>query len=234
MLFFLFLAKISNKSFLDSEVNNLAFKIISIAIFFVLVLLFMPFYINIKIQRENSSDKIEFKILLFKGLIKFGIEIPFIDIIMSGSKPSIEIKEKIEEGSKEKDIAKNKQVITFKKLLEYIEKGFEFKDILHTSTRYLIKKIKIIKVIWRTSVGFENAAITGVLTGGVWSIKGFILSIILNGKKINDIKLNVIPQYDQNIFETYIDCIIKIKLVYIIIAGLNGLEVKLKGGEVDE
>lgn len=210
------------------------FWISLIIILVVLILLFMPFYINIKIQRENSNDKIEFRIFLLKGFVKFGVEIPFVDIILAGNKPAIEVKDKIEKGQKEKDVSENKHIIAFRKIMKYIEKALYVKTTLLVVTRYLIRKIKIIKVVWRSSIGFDNAAITAVLSGGLWSIKGFILSFILNDKEIKDLRLNVTPLYNKNIFETYIDCIIKLKLVYIIIAGLNGLKVKLKGGEVDE
>lgn len=212
----------------------MVFMIILIIVVGILILLLMPIYINIKVQRENNNDNIELKVFLLKGLIKFGIEIPFIDIILAGNKPSVEVKEKIEEGENEKDVSENKHIITLKEILKFIEKGLHVKTTILIITRYLIRKIQIIKVVWRTSIGFENAAITGVLSGGLWSVKGFILSVILNNKEIEDLKLKVIPHFNKNIFETYIDCIIKLRLVYIIIAGLKGLKAKLKGGEVDE
>ncbi len=212
----------------------MVYIIILIICFFIVTLLFMPFYIDIKIQRENNNDKFELKILLFKGLVKFGIDIPFIDLILLGKKPSIKFEEKIEKGNKEKDISKNKHIISFKKIINYVERGLKFRKIALAMTRYLKNKMQIIKIIWKTSIGFENAAITGLISGGLWSIKSCILAYILNDKKVRDVNLNVIPHYNKNVFETYIHCIIKLKLVYIIIAGLNGLKVKLKGGEVDE
>lgn len=206
--------------------------IISIIVFIVLILLLVPIYLNIKIQRENENDNVEFKIFLLKGLIKFGVELPFLDIILAGNQPSIEVKEK--EEANEKDVSENKHILSIKEILKSIEQGLHVKTTILVITRYLVRKIRIIKFVWRTSIGLEDAAITGVLSGGLWSIKGFILSFILNNKEIEDLRLKVIPHFNKNIFETYFDCIIKLRLVYIIIAGLYGLKVKLKGGEVDE
>ncbi|EOD01083.1 hypothetical protein L21TH_0846 [Caldisalinibacter kiritimatiensis] len=96
---------------------------------------------------------------------------------------------------------------------------------------YLLEKIKIKKLIWISKIGINDAASTGIVTGFVWALKSLIVSLISKDKTINNCKIDVQPIYSQNQFETYFNCIIKLKLVYIIIAGFIGLKAKFKGGE---
>jgi len=195
-------------------------------------MIFFPFYISIKLKRKKENDKIQVNFLLFKGLIKFGYEIPFIDIINKKGKTSLEVQNKKEVGEGENDINKKKNIVSVEKLIDIIDEIYENKHIIISIHNYLYKKIEITKLNLETKIGLGDAALTAVSTGIVWSLKSTLISCILNLKKIKNINLEVVPAYNNTTLEIYLDCIIKLKIVYIIIAGINGLRAKLKGGEV--
>ncbi len=207
----------------------MSFIIVSIILIIICILLFAPFYINIIFERKNNDNNFELKILLFKGLVKFGVEIPFVDIIMAGDKLSVKYKNKIEEGDIENDISEDKHIVSFKKILNKVERVIELKQYITPIINYITRKVKITKIYWSSQIGIENAAVTAILTGSLWSLKSFLFEIIYSNVKVRKLKLNVIPKYNcTNLFETYFNCIIRLKLVYIIIAGYNGLKVKKK------
>lgn len=205
-------------------------------IFFIilLIILFIPIYINIDLQRKNNNDKAKFKIFLLNGIVKFDMEIPFLDIITKNNKPAVELRNKFEAGEKESDVSKEKKIISLGKIFDQIKETLRYNQVIIAITKSIIKRIKIIKLVWETKIGFHNAAVTAVLSGGIWSVKNVISSFIVYKKEAKKFHLNVIPCFNENIFETHFDCIIKLKIVYIIIAGLHGLKVKVKGGVNNE
>lgn len=199
------------------EVNRLGYVVMIFIVIIIFIILFIPVYINITLQRKNNNDNIQFEYYILKGLIKREVEIPFIDIISKNGKLSYELEEKVKEG-KQNNISENKHIVSFSRVLGKIQNILEY------------KKIKIKRIEWVTMIGFENAAITAILTGGIWAIKNSIFGLLLSiyGKEVNDYKLNVIPKFNNDVFETYFNCIIRLKVVYIIIAGLKRIKSKNK------
>ena len=95
---------------------------------------------------------------------------------------------------------------------------------------YFLDRCEIVELKWITEFGFEDAAITGITNGLLWSIKNTVLGILLNNRRVNDIYINIVPDFEGKKFEMDFNCIIKNKTVYIIIVGLYVLITK-KGGE---
>jgi len=141
-----------------------------------------------------------------------------------------EIKEKFETGKDETDIKKNKSIITLNKLIEAYKRASKMKEMLGTMLIYLSDKIVIRRLNWDTRIGLDDAALTGISTGILWTFKNLIISFILNHKEIKDLNIDIVPEFNSLVLETDFYCIIKLKMVYIIIAGLNGIKVKIKGG----
>lgn len=204
-----------------------------LAIVFFIILLFFPIYINIRLNRYKDDDEIKINFIFFKGLIKLDFKIPFIDIIKKDKELSLEIKSKFEKGSKERELREKDTITSFKKIIYKYKKYQKFKHIMKTMIKYLIKKTYIKKLVWFSRIGLKDAALTGISTGLLWTFKSLLLSLIISNKTIEDLDLDIVPEYNQSVLEIYFDCIIKVKLVYIIIAGFNGFRAKLKGGEVN-
>lgn len=207
-------------------------RIIAILAIVLTLILFIPFYITIKLNRKNDNDNVCVGIILFK-IIKINYEIPFMDIISSKGKVELELNEKIQEESSKKDIKKDKAFINIDDIIQIYRKVERNKLVYQTISSYILDKVEIKKISWTTKIGTDDAAITAIIFGFFWLVESSVLSILLCNKNINDYHINVFPEFSQSIFEIDVFCIFKLKLVYIIIAGYKGVKVKIKGGGLD-
>ncbi|MTI70221.1 MAG: DUF2953 domain-containing protein [Firmicutes bacterium] len=195
--------------------------ILGIISIILMIILLIPFHISLKLERKKDHDNIQIKFIFVKGYINFKIDIPFIDITEKNNNFFIKIFSKKKNKKKEKIIS----------VENIIEKAYEYKKysyILIKVHNYFTQRIKIKRIIWKTKLGLEDAAITGMLTGTLWSIKSNILFFITNNYKTKEVKLDVTPFFNENVFEIYFNCIIRFKMVYIIVAGLKGLIAKIE------
>ena len=48
----------------------------------------------------------------------------------------------------------------------------------HRIVRHFLKKVNVTQVEWHTIIGTGDAALTGMLTGAVWAVKGSIIGMI--------------------------------------------------------
>lgn len=212
------------------EVTRL--KIILVVFIAILILIiYIPFYAYIRIIKKNDKEHIELGVIAIKGLIKFGFEIPFIDIIKLGNKYSVEFGERLESGEQEKDIVNKTKKLRFDKLIKKFNKTKKMRDVFNAFINYLIKKIQIKKIIWKSNVGLDDAALTGIASGVLWMMKGLVVSLVSNKTNLEEINIDITPYFDESVFETDFHCIIKLKLAHIIIASIKGVKAKLKGGE---
>lgn len=99
--------------------------------------------------------------------------------------------------------------------------------------KYFIDKGDIKKLYLRINIGFKNPSLLGISIGIIWAIINAGFAYFLNSydiDKINDKEIQVIPRFNQDVFEIFFLCIIKVNLVYIITAYIRILK-KRKGGD---
>ncbi|ALX48366.1 DUF2953 domain-containing protein [Lentibacillus amyloliquefaciens] len=82
----------------------------------------------------------------------------------------------------------------------------------HDMTTIILERLRFERFSWVTEVGAGKAPITGVLTGGIWSVKGMITGL-LSSKSHFDHKplLEVIPLFNQKQIDSKVDCMITIR-----------------------
>jgi len=95
---------------------------------------------------------------------------------------------------------------------------------------YIWEKIVIEKFKWETDIGLQEPYYLSILYGFLWAIKSFIISYIMSKKEIDDMAINITPIYNTNKIATRFNCIIKIRMVYIINIWIRILK-SYKGGE---
>lgn len=93
---------------------------------------------------------------------------------------------------------------------------------------YLYNKIYIKELTWITKIGLIDSALTAICIGLLWSLKSFLTFNLLKNKKIEKLHLDILPYYNQQLFDVYLSCIFKINFVYIIIASIKLLRYKRK------
>ncbi len=174
-----------------------------ILILIVTITLIIPFYIEIVFENNKLKYNLYISIMLNTKLKGLQINIPINKNISQTNNESTKI--------------------------ENMKKLYNNRFILYSLIKYLLKKVKIKKLIWITKIGLGDAALTGIISGWLWWIKSSVVTLIINKNK-KDIIIDINPDFNKINIETHFNCIIKLKLVYIIIAGINGIRTKLKGG----
>jgi len=110
-----------------------------------------------------------------------------------------------------------------------LDKFSNYKEIFD----YIIDKSNIEKLSWKTKIGYEDPFILSIAYGSIWWIIGIISSFILPKLNMEKINIEVIPNYNVNLFNTRFNCIIKIRMVYIINVWIKLLKL-YKGGEKND
>lgn len=185
--------------------------------------------INYFHAQDNDSLKIEFKALF--GLIKYKLDIPMIKI--DDDSASIVAKGKIESGENEQTMKKGEQKFTPEDLLK------SFKDYkllllhvvsLHKIIRRFLKKVKITQLEWNTLLGTGDAALTGMLTGAAWTVKGGIIGIISSYFKLHVMpQIYVQPHFQLAVAQTSFKCMLHFRTGHAMVAGIKLLKF-WKGG----
>ncbi|WP_430784764.1 DUF2953 domain-containing protein [Virgibacillus flavescens] len=120
-------------------------------------------------------------------------------------------------------------------LLEKFEEEFDFTELYHDgkkllfmandsvwSVLWIMKKIQIHKFQWHTNVGSGEASSGGLLSGGIWSIKGAVIAFLHQTSNVKcQFHVNVIPFFQQKLFQTQINMKVSIRIGPAIIGGLK-------------
>ena len=169
------------------------FSIIFLSVLFLLLFLKISVQISVKMISKNIEVEIYIPILFLKRKIQI-----------------------------EKNKEKFKRVNTFSKKIN-LKSNWQFayekgKKILFT----FLKKSYLKDTSWQTVFGVGDAALTGSLTGVIWSWKTTILGSISHLVKMEDLpEINVIPQFNSNYFETEFKCILSFRIGHLIRAGVQ-------------
>ncbi len=70
---------------------------------------------------------------------------------------------------------------------------------------------------WKTRMGLDDAMHTALACGGLWAVKGNLIGLICCFTQLEHVDLRVDPVYSHSYFSTRLDCIFKIRIVYIML-----------------
>lgn len=173
---------------------------------------FITYYHN----GDNDELKIQFRAWKF---IKYTVKVPIIQ--MSEDSPAIVVKEK-----KHAPIAhdEKKMKITFEFILDKIKEFKQFLDHVvgfYKIVKRFLKQIHIKELQWKSQIGFDDAALTGVVTGLAWSVKGIVIGIISNYMNLKKQPIiEITPNFHSAVEITDFQCMFSFRLGQAIIAGL--------------
>ncbi|CAN7596244.1 DUF2953 domain-containing protein [Paenibacillus sp. LjRoot153] len=182
--------------------------------------------------KDNDTLSVEMRGLF--GLVRYRYVIPIIQF--KGFTQGILIKsEKVtQHNAKLKD--ETRDHITKEKVIAFYR---EAKDILiHTLNLYgwmkqTLAKVECTELKWITRVGLGDAPETAITTGAVWGIKSSLLGFTIRYVKlIAKPRVDVIPQYNEKQFATEFRFAGRIRVWFVVIAGIRLLyrAAKIKGG----
>lgn len=198
---------------------------VGITITIIIILIFIsPAKVNIVALKENKDSKIIIKIKFFYGLIRFKKEFGAFELTKTKKQKGSNTDEDLEIKIENDLWTKYEGYIDFvniRKIIEDITKTY--KGLIH----YLIDRTNFHKLLWKTEIGFDDAALTGVTTGIVNIFKSNLFAVLNSNKnKPKTIHFKITPNFNSKILKTNIHCIFTIKIGYIIIARLKYLRIK--------
>ncbi|WP_284139841.1 MULTISPECIES: DUF2953 domain-containing protein [unclassified Virgibacillus] len=96
---------------------------------------------------------------------------------------------------------------------------FRFSSILQTIPNYgklmmdCLQKVTIHELSWKTNIGTGEAALTGLVAGAFWSIKGSVLAFLTACCRVKqNAQVEVVPHFQQKRFQIKLHCIVSIRL----------------------
>lgn len=96
---------------------------------------------------------------------------------------------------------------------------------LHQVARVL-KWLTVDKLEWNTRAGSEDAMNTALITGLFWSVKGTVIGVVSSLTRLQKLTINVEPDFARPGVSSYLICILRIRMVHII---LIVLALKVRG-----
>lgn len=205
--------------------NGLKWLVVALIVgllLFVLVL-FTKLTIIVKYFHYQDNDDLKIECRAWFGLIKYKINIPLIKV--DDDSPSLILKGKTVMGPQESEsqqkvskITPRKFITSIKNFQEILEHVIQFNVIL----RKLLQKVSVTKFQWSSAIGVGDAALTGMLTGALWTIKGSLLGLLSHYfQMIAQPEIMVVPYFQQMVVQTELKCMFQFRIGHAIVAGLK-------------
>jgi len=106
------------------------------------------------------------------------------------------------------------------KIHDVQRKIYMIRHILQEMRQSLFRRIIFERFVLKIRFGDGNAATTGIETGLVWGLIGGLIAVLNNCFVVKTpLDVDVLPEFNQKMFDLYIDGIIRTRLVHIMIAG---------------
>ena len=113
----------------------------------------------------------------------------------------------------------------------FIKKAFSnYKNYVNYLS-YLYSRLNVLKFHAVSRVGLDDAAATAIASCTLHNLLSMLAFIINSKKRVYSQKIEVSPIYNKYCFELDLNCIIEIRIGYIIITAIKLILHKLKGGE---
>lgn len=113
--------------------------------------------------------------------------------------------------------------------IKSIQNDFQYKKFIGS----VWNKIILEKINWETKIGFKDAYFVGIITGALWYFKSLLISLLLSKKEVKNLNYNIVSIYNKNLVDIRFDCIIKIRMVYIITVWIWIIKLNKGGEEID-
>jgi hypothetical protein len=200
------------------------------------LVLFSSLQIGIFFRRVHNEDHLNIRVRALFGLVRLQFEVPIIKLLQRSS-PGVEVKTEIETAPNETTFHAKRKIITPSMIMNRMQKARKrLQEVygLLDWVKQTLKYVRCDKLTWFSKIGTGDAAETGVLTGLVWGVKTTFLGVGLRMITLRTVpRVNVIPVYNHRHFHSELECILRIRVGYAILAGIRFIPrfIKGKGGE---
>jgi len=176
--------------------------------FLILLLLFLSLTVvrvQVSYARRGKDDQFTVGFSTWRGLVHYSFELPRIKV-------------------------KKEKAISPPKWLGTASRFFKPLRINSAIIFYLLEKVRLRRLTWRTEIGTGDPAQTGLLAGVIWGLKGLILAacsrLLAPGGAGPVVEIR--PSFDRACFNMAFNCVLDVRLGHIFITGLKYLKIKRK------
>lgn len=207
--------------------------ILAFLLFFLIIAVF-PLQIEFYYRKDDQKDHVIFRLQLIRSLWVYELEVPLLKMQEKGLWPGFVVVKETESASgvaMGKDLfVLEKPWVLLRRILSVMPWGHVGKyidlmlKILKTNS-WLFKHVRCKKLRWVTQIGFSDPAWTGMATGSLWSIKGYLYRNLYQNVQVDFAypEMIVIPNFQQAGLELDFNCIFSLRIGHIIIAGITML-----------
>lgn len=189
--------------------------ILAVLLFFFLLLLTYV-KISLSFHRIKEDDNIEINLFLLFGIIHLKYSIPYLDFVIDKNLlPGFILgKKKETKETTEKKLNINDIIESYKKFKDKL-------SMFRNTFNYLLSKLRIDSIKWHTEIGLDDACITAIAVGAAYALKSSLLGLLTGKVTTYNVETRVTPNYSKFTFQMNLNCIIRIRIVNIIIAGIR-------------
>jgi Protein of unknown function (DUF2953) len=179
--------------------------------------------VHIKYSHAQDNDLFKIQLKAWFGLLRYTFDVPLIKV--DENSPSIVVEEETKTGKQENINSEKRSQFFAQDIingLKDMEKLLKHVVSLHRIVRHFLKKVTVNQLEWQTIIGTGEAALTGVLTGAVWAVKGSIIGMISHYFKLKvNPALSVQPHFQLPVSQTSFQCMLQFRIGHAIFAGIK-------------
>ncbi|QHE53263.1 DUF2953 domain-containing protein [Pontibacillus sp. HMF3514] len=182
-----------------------------------IVVIFTRLFFTISYIHKSDGDFLSIE-LRFWRWVRLKKEIPMVTV--DKEEMTVKTKQKEEYGQdKKEEEEKDYSPEDIKTQLESVKDFLDRVVGFHRILRRFLSKVHVHTLLWDTQVGTSEASTTGMLCGGIWTLKGSIVAFISSYMQLNTApELYVTPYFQQKHSQTRIKCMISFRFGQAILA----------------
>lgn len=145
-------------------------------------------------QRRAKSDTLTLSLVAPLGLVLYRKAMPVLDVTQGGWRVELES--------------------------TFVETYRLFTAQYGPVLRFLLDRAEVRSLTWQTTIGVGDAALTALLGGVAWAVKGTLLASLQSRTRASseDVAIAVSPSYSGKEFKTFLHCIFSLRVAHIMYA----------------
>jgi len=195
---------------------NFFLLLIALLAIVVYVLIALPIQIHLMYEGKGKRHSLLLRFQIFNGRIGVGTKFLFGQQIESELPKLGQVKKTgIKLFSRFKRTSRRRNINSLNEVKFYYLTVKKFINFIKVFMRHSVCK----RFAWDTTVGLKDYAATGIATGLLWALKGYIIGCLSRWLRIlpPGPRFRVVPKFGKTDFEISLDCILETRLGHIMI-----------------
>lgn len=179
-------------------------------------------YVYVRYRRHEQDDHFFLRVYALRGLFSYDVKVPVAEVDWQDEMVWFESELKETQGNKRIQTVFERHVV--KKVVDFIcYHPRRFRHILQSMEktvrqarvviRELQAKVRCDQFICQIHFGLEDAALTGIIAGVLWSVRGLALAALRSRMSFGTCPVCLItPVFGQDILRVELECILRIRL----------------------